>query len=315
MAIESVTLPVIRPPAMACEISSGGVPKRRLQMMVSSRINRANQRLLMAVAALAALFVLPTGLTHAQDYEAVGRRLRQAVAAGELSGEQARLMLEALRLAEQLKPSAENKLTREQYGAVEAELKRLVEKGELSPENARARLQKLRQAMAVPAVGHDRTDGHNQAAEGTQESGRERARWPVSRESFAQMETELRMAVESGRISKEDAKKVLEIIGPARSAGDGSSPELVMARRIMAALVEAGIDREDAAAVLGAIGQIVAGIEADGAAYALNPRIGNRLNELGINGEQIKVIVDIARRLAASRSEESGSRDRNKRMP
>ena len=40
--------------------------------------------------------IFPRAHGAAQDYEAVGRRLRAAVAAGELSGEQARAMLVAL---------------------------------------------------------------------------------------------------------------------------------------------------------------------------------------------------------------------------
>jgi len=71
--------------------------KRRLEMIVSETPNRWNSRTLLASMLLCAAVVLPVGMTFAQDYDAVERRLGEAVAEAELSLEQANAMMGALR--------------------------------------------------------------------------------------------------------------------------------------------------------------------------------------------------------------------------
>jgi len=66
-------------------------------MIVSETPNRWNSRTLLASMLLCAAVVLPVGMTFAQDYDAVERRLGEAVAEGELSLEQANAMMGALR--------------------------------------------------------------------------------------------------------------------------------------------------------------------------------------------------------------------------
>ena len=71
--------------------------EKRFGMIVSETASRVASRWLRACILLCAAVVLPVGMTYAQDYDAVGTRLRAAVEAGELTGEQARAMLGALR--------------------------------------------------------------------------------------------------------------------------------------------------------------------------------------------------------------------------
>ena len=68
-------------------------------MIVSDTSNRSSSRLLRACGLLCAFVVLPVGLTFAQNYAAVEKRLGEAVSMGELSLDHAGVMMDALRRA------------------------------------------------------------------------------------------------------------------------------------------------------------------------------------------------------------------------
>jgi hypothetical protein len=69
-------------------------------MIVAKRPNRKDARWPKGIILTCAVLIPPLGLASPQDYEAVGRRLRAAVQAGELTREQARIMLDVLRRAD-----------------------------------------------------------------------------------------------------------------------------------------------------------------------------------------------------------------------
>ena len=145
-AVELLACPPIRPPAMASEINSGGFLERRFRMIVSETPYRVTSRWLQACVLLCAVVVLPLGLAYAQDYEAVGKRLRAAVEAGELTGEQARAMLGALRKAgdagkEVAKRDAKPVAAREKLQA-------MVKAGELTEEQAKAKMAAIKKEAA-----------------------------------------------------------------------------------------------------------------------------------------------------------------------
>jgi polyhydroxyalkanoate synthesis regulator phasin len=96
-AVEFLADPTIRPPAMASEINSGGFLERRFKMIVSQTSNRPNSRGLQLLVLLCAMLVLPFGVAFAQDFDAVERKLGEAVAEGDLSLEHAMAMMESLR--------------------------------------------------------------------------------------------------------------------------------------------------------------------------------------------------------------------------
>ncbi len=96
-AVEFLAQPVLRPPAIASEINSGGFLERRFKMIMANKTNKSNLRWLQACILIFAIVVLPLGISSAQDYNAVGKRLNRAVTAGEITTEQARTMLGMLR--------------------------------------------------------------------------------------------------------------------------------------------------------------------------------------------------------------------------
>ncbi len=184
--VEFLAAPVIRPPAVASEITSGGLLERRFTMIVSMDRFIKTPRWLSTGIVIVSLGVVPLGVAYGQDYDAVGERLGEAVRNGELSREQAGVMLDALRKSA---PPAESKrITRESYARTEAEFKKAVEAGRISGEDARKRLGEMREMMAKQG---------------------ERAERRVTREEYARAEAELKKAVKAGRISGEDARKRL----------------------------------------------------------------------------------------------------------
>ena len=66
-------------------------------MIVSAKPNRSNRRWSQVCVLVGALVVLPLGLASAQDYEAVGKRLKESVMKGEITERQADAMMDALK--------------------------------------------------------------------------------------------------------------------------------------------------------------------------------------------------------------------------
>ena len=93
---ELLTTSTLRPPAVASAINSGGILEKRLTMIVSQTNLKLSNWMCLAVFLLA-IGVLPIGLVYAQDYEAVQKRLVEAVKSGEISRAQAGAMLETLK--------------------------------------------------------------------------------------------------------------------------------------------------------------------------------------------------------------------------
>ena len=122
-------------------------------MVVSETLNRVKTRTLQACVLLCTMAVLPCGVTYAQDFEAVGKRLRAAVEAGELTGEQARAMLVALRKTAEYEgernPAVEDERVAK-YRGIEARIKAAVEAGKMSKEDAEKKLIAIRMEMWPP---------------------------------------------------------------------------------------------------------------------------------------------------------------------
>ena len=182
-AIESLAQPMLRPPAMASEINSGGFLERRFNMMISNQLQPANSTYLWPFTLLCALAILPLGVVHAQDYEAVGKRLRAAVKADEISGAQARVMLGALRRAEADDETVQKERARNEYAALADQLKALAAKEEVSAEDARLRREALRRVAAAGGDG---------------QSERHFKDWDA-------IEAKVEAAVERGELTREEA--------------------------------------------------------------------------------------------------------------
>ena len=96
-AVEFLARPAVRVPAMASEINSGGSLERRFRMIVSKKPNQSNSRWSQRCVWACAFVVLPLGLASAQDYDAVGKRLKKSVMKGEITAQQADAMMAALK--------------------------------------------------------------------------------------------------------------------------------------------------------------------------------------------------------------------------
>ena len=105
-------------------------------MIVSETPSRVNSRRLQACVLLCAFVVLPYGVAYAQDYEAVGKRLKAAVEAGEITGEQARAMLGTLRKTGGTKKDQVSDGEKAYLMKVKEQLGALIEEGKISAHDA-----------------------------------------------------------------------------------------------------------------------------------------------------------------------------------
>jgi polyhydroxyalkanoate synthesis regulator phasin len=93
----------------------------------------------------------PWCVSQAQNHEAVGKRLEEAVAAGELTSQQENAMLGALRRTAQ--QGEGGGISREDYERAVAEMKKMVADGKASEEDVKARLDEMRRMMAAQSEG------------------------------------------------------------------------------------------------------------------------------------------------------------------
>lgn len=192
--LEFLASPILRPPAMASEISSGGFLERRFQMIVSNNPTFKTSRWLYACILLCAALILPLGLAHGQDYEKIAKRLNKAVKKGEITQEQSDVMMTAL------KKSAEKD---KDYPAIAKKIKAALKAGKITKEEANAKWAALRKQAAA-----DR----ERAVAASRRGGR------ISVEDYRRIEAKLKKLVEAGQISKEDAEA--RLIGARKMIAD-----------------------------------------------------------------------------------------------
>jgi beta-lactamase regulating signal transducer with metallopeptidase domain len=138
-AVEALIQPVLRPPAMASEVNSGGVLERRFRMLLSNNTTPFISRWIYAAVLLCAIVVLPLGVARAQDYHAIGARLKEAVAKGEITQKQALTMMAALKKS----TTGGGKDTDVDREALATRLKAAVVAGEMTEEAAWAKWEEL----------------------------------------------------------------------------------------------------------------------------------------------------------------------------
>jgi len=192
-AVEFLARPVLRPPAMASEINSGGFLERRFKMIVSDKPNRSNSRWLQACVLLCAMVVLPLGIASAQDYEAVEKRLGEAVSEGELSLEQAGIMLDALKKAGGAKNDQGADRAEAYLMKVKKELGELVEAGSISREDAAKRYEGAKKGLKARMAGRG-----------------ERQRGDDKQREYEGFERRIKAAVEAGKMTREEAGEQLK---------------------------------------------------------------------------------------------------------
>ena len=203
-----------RPPTVASEFNSGGDLEKRLKMIISNEQLNISQGMRMLTIALA-VCIFPVGLVYAQDYGAVQRRLIEAVKAGELSREQVAPMMEAMKRKPNLE-QGEKATGRERYAAGAKRIEAAIKSGKISEVEGKNLLAEMRKRMS-PA--RDKGDAKSDRAEGGDMEVRKRR--------YMAGADEIEMAVEAGKMSKEDAEKTLiemrKEMFPARGKGDAKS--------------------------------------------------------------------------------------------
>jgi beta-lactamase regulating signal transducer with metallopeptidase domain/polyhydroxyalkanoate synthesis regulator phasin len=176
-------------PSPATSFGSCDTLKRRIEMIVSGNVSPVRKwrgRLLIFAAALA---VLPIGMTAAQDYKSVERRLGRAVKKGEISTEQAKVMMEALRRS--TAGDGEAQKLREGVATRIAQIKKLVASGEMSYDEGTRLIEETRRPLEASA---------KKTAEGELAKKKQR---------YNAISREIKAAVEAGKLTKEEAEKKL----------------------------------------------------------------------------------------------------------
>ena len=210
-------------------------------MMITEKTWKVPVAVWLGIVAMASC-ILPQGRVYAQDFEAVERRLGGAVEAGELTLEQASIMMKALKRSAGSKRAhnREMEAKKRRYMAFAKEIEAAVEAGKISKEDAEKELIAVRKKMFRDA--------------GRKQKDRE---MEAKKRRYMAFAKEIEAAVEAGKISKEDAEKELIAVRKKmfRDAGRKQKDREMEAkkRRYMAfakeieAAVEAGkISKEDA---------------------------------------------------------------------
>ncbi len=222
--VESLTAPVLRPPAIASALTSGGFLERRFQMILSKNPLPVLPRRLQALVLACAVALLPFGVAQAQEpnYDAVTKRLRAAIEAGELTGPQARVMLQALRQNTKAAPRASAQRDREpipvraddprleRYRIYQTKLKAAVAAGQISREDAGKKLEAAKRQLFAPEMQYRAQAERERVAEFRSREYLRDEEVILRKERLQMASQELRAAVDAGRISSEDAQKRLD---------------------------------------------------------------------------------------------------------
>ncbi|OHB62869.1 MAG: hypothetical protein A2Y77_00165 [Planctomycetes bacterium RBG_13_62_9] len=190
-AVQFLARPAVRAPAVASEINRGGYLERRFRMIVSSKSNRSSSRWSRRCVLVCALAVLPLGMVSAQNYEAVGKRLKMSVMNGEITQPQADAMMAALK-KEATRPQSPADLT-----AVWEKLQAQVRAGEITKDQALEKMTAIK-SEAARQGGRDKLAAKKDQAPDKVTPG------------LMKLKQDLGAAVEAGKISKEDAFKKYE---------------------------------------------------------------------------------------------------------
>ena len=162
-------------------------------MMITEKTWKVPAAVCLVIVAMA-FCVLPLGRVYAQDFKAVERRLGGAVEAGELTLEQASIMMKALKRSAGSKRAHDREMEakKRRYMAFAKEIEAAVEAGKISKEDAEKELIGLRKKMFRDA-----------------DQKKEDREMEAKKRRYMAFAKEIEAAVEAGKISKEDAEKKL----------------------------------------------------------------------------------------------------------
>ncbi len=221
--VEFLSSPVIRPPAVASELNSGGFLERRFQMIMSNKRPTLTPRWLTTGLLLATFCLLPLGVAYGQDYDAVQRRLGKAVGEGEITLQQANAMMAALKKSAAATPAKKN-ISKTDLQRLADEIDAAVQAGKISKLQAQEKLQGLKKLAAVQNV---------------------KAVEPES--EFEQTVRKIKAAVKANKITEEEARVKYEALLKKQAAeNEAAVKKLKKIREDEAAAKKQAIQKEQA---------------------------------------------------------------------
>ncbi|MAR12117.1 MAG: hypothetical protein CL681_19385 [Blastopirellula sp.] len=152
----------------------------------------------------AVMCLIPTGMASAQDFDAVQRRLLGGVKAGELSAEQAKIMMAALKKSLATKNKKDLKRpetkdgkqadTKQRYQQAVEEIEQAVKVGKISKQDAQEKISAIKKEL----FGGKKDLKRPETKDGKQADTKQR---------YQQAVEEIEQAVKTGKISKQDARE------------------------------------------------------------------------------------------------------------
>lgn len=179
-------------------------------MIVSNNSNRSNSRWLQVCVLLGTVLVLPFGVAIAQDYDAVGRRLRAAVQAGELTGEQARAMLGTLRKAGDAGQDQSSNRARAHLMKIREELGAAVKNGEISEEDAANKYKTAEKRIRERIAAGQRLDDSKHTSRGDYQGIRKRIEGAVERGDMTREEADAKYREIKKRMGQKNNRNVVD---------------------------------------------------------------------------------------------------------
>jgi len=282
-AIEFLASPVVRPPAIASEINSGGFLERRFKMIVSEALNRKTSRWLQACVLLLAVIVVPLSITYAKDdndrtaayLDQAWDKLQAEVEAGNMSADDAQAKMTAIE-----EECAARARANAHFEQVWETLQTQVEAGTLTAEDAETMVGAVKKKYIAQ----------------------------MKRAKYEAVEAEIRAAIEAGEIAKEEGEEKLIVLRKRMFRKDRNDASDAIWRRVGGALSEAGIERDNIRGVMDAMKRIMGEMKAEGEEFEMDMRLRDYLvNEMGLTKEQIDLVQGLARRILHAMEEDKSA--------
>lgn len=183
-------------PKLASQINTGGDLTRRFHMILS---HKPAPKLRRAAALAITLALLPAGVAFAgTDFQSIGERLRNAISEGELTPEQARTMMQALRKSE--------------YEAIEKKIWAAYKAGDITEREAKRKLAAVEKELfgdKAMKENAEKAKAKNKEKDKDKRAGAEQREreMKVAMERVAAAKQEIRTALQNGEITEDEARE------------------------------------------------------------------------------------------------------------
>ncbi len=285
-------------------------------MIIARKPNVSNPRWYQVCVLLSALVVLPLGFAVAQDFDAIERRLGESVSEGELTLEQAVIMIDALQKNTKNRAPGKERWSRdrEEHHGIEGHLrmvgerlKAAVKAGTMTEEEAWAKWHAIKEKDIAPRL-------KAAVAEGHMSEEQSRGIWQGIKK--AEIGERLKAAVAKGELTEEEARAKWEAMEKEWAEKECADKECVREAgleghykrmgisdeafdRIQQHLHENGIQRAQLDKVMGVMLRVIYQVKSEGDDFELDPRLRDYFTgELGLTDQQVELVQRMARRVA-----------------